>query len=801
MSEGMANRGKGDPRAFAKLVEEHYRPVYGLAFSAVGNWQAAEDVAQDAFLVAWVNLGKLRRLDAFGAWIRRIARNLSRNWIRSERYRRDLLERRKQLAAASDANGVAADEKLAESDRRAEIWRALETLSPALREAVVLYYLEERSVAQTASALGVSENTVKKRLQHARPKLRGYFEKQWQAEMEHERRRMSRREARERFLAGAAIGPVSRLAIGTGAGAGISSAAGEWAKILTAGLAVLVVVGAGVTTRNVLHTRSEEGKPDFPGAAEAESLTGQASQNASEPAKNIGGPAAGAETPVPILPAPVERAGGETPGAVAPETAAPAPAEDEEPDPAATVTIRGRVVDKESQPIAGASVTVIHLANNQRFALETGSDGEFSVADVPEHGNVTIQAGAPGYCPEAIFSSVKHATRVTIVLARGFEVEGRVLNARGRPVTDARLQITALAGERGSRGRSWQDWLTTQTDEEGRFALTVEQAGRAVIPVRSVTEGEATFSDVWLEAGGFVELQYPTQSSVCGRISESDGAPAAGKTVRLTGFTEAVESHEGGSSSASFSHKAGEAITDAEGAYEISRLDPRLYYRASVFDEEDNPLATNVEIGAPPEGHALVWNYTLPGLITVKGVARVQNSALPAAGIDILCRPANETGERLLSVAPVKATTDTSGSFELCLTAGAGAYMFGIDAAGGFYAVSQKQFRAGEAAVVNLVVPGFWTRVFCVVDELGDPVANAIVNQIFIMPGGGQMTKGRAELTDGDGRFVAKGPVTGEEIMYSFSYNDCRVETPSFIAEEAVELPEETVVLELHEQD
>jgi DNA-directed RNA polymerase specialized sigma24 family protein len=42
----------GDPQAFAKLVQEYYRPIYGLAFSAVGNWQAAEDVAQDTFLVA-----------------------------------------------------------------------------------------------------------------------------------------------------------------------------------------------------------------------------------------------------------------------------------------------------------------------------------------------------------------------------------------------------------------------------------------------------------------------------------------------------------------------------------------------------------------------------------------------------------------------------------------------------------------------------------------------------------------------------------------------------------------------------
>jgi DNA-directed RNA polymerase specialized sigma24 family protein len=44
--------------------------------------------------VAWVNLGKLRSLDAFGAWLRRIARNLAKNWMRSKRYRLDLIQRR-----------------------------------------------------------------------------------------------------------------------------------------------------------------------------------------------------------------------------------------------------------------------------------------------------------------------------------------------------------------------------------------------------------------------------------------------------------------------------------------------------------------------------------------------------------------------------------------------------------------------------------------------------------------------------------------------------------------------------------
>jgi DNA-directed RNA polymerase specialized sigma24 family protein len=43
---------EGDEKAFARLVERNYRMVYGLAFSRAGNWSAAEDIAQETFLVA-----------------------------------------------------------------------------------------------------------------------------------------------------------------------------------------------------------------------------------------------------------------------------------------------------------------------------------------------------------------------------------------------------------------------------------------------------------------------------------------------------------------------------------------------------------------------------------------------------------------------------------------------------------------------------------------------------------------------------------------------------------------------------
>ena len=83
----------GDADAFRILVERYYGTVRGLAVSVVSDCVAAEDIAQEVFLVAWTNLNRLRRAEAFLMWLRKITRNCARNWLRKEHYRRKLAER------------------------------------------------------------------------------------------------------------------------------------------------------------------------------------------------------------------------------------------------------------------------------------------------------------------------------------------------------------------------------------------------------------------------------------------------------------------------------------------------------------------------------------------------------------------------------------------------------------------------------------------------------------------------------------------------------------------------------------
>lgn len=173
---------RGDASAFTALVERYYGMVYGLAYAHVHARPAAQDLAQEVFLLAWANRSRLRHPEGFLMWIRRIARNCALNWLRSEGYRRELSGRLARDLADAPRNAPAAVAHLEHEERQAKVREGLEQLSPKLREAMVVYYLEGKSARETAEALGVKTETLRKRLVLGRSQLRAH----WQSDDEDE---------------------------------------------------------------------------------------------------------------------------------------------------------------------------------------------------------------------------------------------------------------------------------------------------------------------------------------------------------------------------------------------------------------------------------------------------------------------------------------------------------------------------------------------------------------------------------------------------------------------------------------
>ena len=73
----------GNPDAFEHLVESHFPLVYAIAYARLGEVEAAEDLAQEVFLSAFMNLPRLEKPEAFPSWVARMARNLGINWALS----------------------------------------------------------------------------------------------------------------------------------------------------------------------------------------------------------------------------------------------------------------------------------------------------------------------------------------------------------------------------------------------------------------------------------------------------------------------------------------------------------------------------------------------------------------------------------------------------------------------------------------------------------------------------------------------------------------------------------------------
>src|SRR5687768_864173 len=84
--------GNGDTYAFAILVERYFPAVFATAFAKLRQSESAEELAQEVFLRAYLNLGKLKCPSYFPVWVHRIARNLAMDWLRSGKRQSELLQ-------------------------------------------------------------------------------------------------------------------------------------------------------------------------------------------------------------------------------------------------------------------------------------------------------------------------------------------------------------------------------------------------------------------------------------------------------------------------------------------------------------------------------------------------------------------------------------------------------------------------------------------------------------------------------------------------------------------------------------
>ena len=150
---------RGDTGAFEAIVKKYQSFICAITFSATGNVDKSEELAQETFVSAWKDLAKLKDLNKFRSWLGSIARNIVRNSFRSQG--RDLIGK---AAGMDEVAGLGIrdsepEEEAISKERQAVVRQALGQIPERYREPLVLYYRQGQSIRQVAEQLELSEET------------------------------------------------------------------------------------------------------------------------------------------------------------------------------------------------------------------------------------------------------------------------------------------------------------------------------------------------------------------------------------------------------------------------------------------------------------------------------------------------------------------------------------------------------------------------------------------------------------------------------------------------------------------
>lgn len=172
---------QGDAAAWEDLVRLHSKRIYNLCYRFTGSSSDSEDLTQEVFIKLYRTVGSYEPAKgAFTTWITTMTRNLLVDHYRRTREERvtDSLD----AAPAADEDAPTMAERLEDSqpspqakvvtrETQTLVQKALEKISPDLRQAVILRDLQDMDYKEIAQVLKVPEGTVKSRINRGRAEL------------------------------------------------------------------------------------------------------------------------------------------------------------------------------------------------------------------------------------------------------------------------------------------------------------------------------------------------------------------------------------------------------------------------------------------------------------------------------------------------------------------------------------------------------------------------------------------------------------------------------------------------------
>lgn len=157
------------PQALAELVAAHFNSAAGFCRFLTGSEDAGRELLAESIALATLRFRQLRDRDSFRAWFYAIIRNRWRTTYVRRKREMSLDALKPSVASGANPSGPDYDRRIVDE--------TLAHLRPHEREAFVLFYLEDMSLKEVASVLGIRAGTVKTRLHRARKRLEPHLRK------------------------------------------------------------------------------------------------------------------------------------------------------------------------------------------------------------------------------------------------------------------------------------------------------------------------------------------------------------------------------------------------------------------------------------------------------------------------------------------------------------------------------------------------------------------------------------------------------------------------------------------------
>ena len=153
-------------KAFDQLVRKYQSPVRRFFLNqTMGDEPLSDDLAQETFIKAYVNITKFKGISSFSTWLMRIAYNVFYDDIRA----------RKQTEDIDTSAAVRKSSNSGDSNMKMDVYAALALLKPDERTCITLQLIDGYPIEQISKITGIPENTVKSHLKRGKDKMANYL--------------------------------------------------------------------------------------------------------------------------------------------------------------------------------------------------------------------------------------------------------------------------------------------------------------------------------------------------------------------------------------------------------------------------------------------------------------------------------------------------------------------------------------------------------------------------------------------------------------------------------------------------